>query len=240
MPAETADLHKLALALSRELPRKVEGDARARLEKIVRAKHYSVEASEAGRQGPAVNWRLSMNRSFTVPAVELAEGTPKSSVIVLADAGRTSMAADAARLLREGKRVIAVDPFYFGESRMATKDWLFAILMAALGERPLGIQASQVAATARWLEGRACRTVDILADGPRTGLAALVAAALEPKAIAGVTIRNGMRSLKEIIEKDLSADKTPELFCFGLLETFDIEQLSALAGRGKVKLENSR
>ncbi len=104
MPAGTADLHKLALSLSRDLPRKVEGDARARLEKVVRAKRYRVEATEAGRQGLAINWRLSMNRNFTVPAVELAEGTPKSSIIVLADAGRTSMAADAVRLLREGKR----------------------------------------------------------------------------------------------------------------------------------------
>jgi dienelactone hydrolase len=240
MPAETTDLHKLALSLSRDLPRKVEGDARARLEKVVHAKRFSVEAFETGRNALAVNWRLSMDRNFTVPAVELAEGTPKSSVIVVADAGRTSMAADAARLLREGKRVVAVDPFYFGESRMATKDWLFAILLAALGERPLGIQASQIAATARWLDGRRSGPVEILADGPRTGLAALVAAAIEPKAIAGVTVRNGMRSLKEIIEKDLSADKTPELFCFGLLETFDIDQLAALAGRDKVKLENGR
>ncbi len=123
---------------------------------------------------------------------------------------------------------------------MATKDWLFAILMAALGERPLGIQASQVVGTAKWLQSRHAGSVEIFADGPRTGLVALVAAALEPKAIAGVTIRNGMRSLKEIIEKDLSADKTPELFCFGLLETFDIDLLSALAGRDKVKLENGR
>jgi hypothetical protein len=206
----------------------------------VHAKRYRVEASETGRQGAATTWRLSMDRSFTVPAVELADGSPKSSVILLADAGRASMAADAARLLTEGQRVLAVDPFYFGESRMATKDWLFAILLAALGERPLGIQASQTAAAARWLQERRAGPVELLAEGPRTGLVALIAAALEPKAIAGVTIRNGMRSLKEVIEKDLTADKTPELFCFGLLENFDIDQLVALAGRDKVKLEGGR
>ena len=97
-----------------------------------------------------------------------------------------------------------------------------------------------MAATARWLEARGAGPVELLADGPRTGLAALVAAALEPKAVSGVTVRNGMRSLKEVIEKDFTADKTPELFCFGLLENFDIEQLSALAGREKVRLENGR
>ena len=37
-----------------------------------------------------------------------------------------------------------------------------------------------------------------------------------------------MASLKEVITQNLSADKTPELFCFGLLEEFDIPQIEAL------------
>ena len=35
--------------------------------------------------------------------------------------------------------------------------------------------------------------------------------------------------LKEVIEKNWSVTDKPELFCFGLLETFDIPQLEALA-----------
>ena len=34
--------------------------------------------------------------------------------------------------------------------------------------------------------------------------------------------------LKEVIEQDLPFERAPELFCFGLLERFDVPQLSAL------------
>ena len=37
-----------------------------------------------------------------------------------------------------------------------------------------------------------------------------------------------MASLKEVITKNLSPDKTPELFCFGLLEEFDIPQIEGM------------
>jgi len=51
-----------------------------------------------------------------------------------------------------------------------------------------------------------------------------------------------MDSLKEVIENNGSVDKTPELFCFGLLEHFDIPQLKAIAGEpaGSEPLEKSR
>jgi hypothetical protein len=125
--------------------------------------------------------------------------------------------------------VVAVDPFYFGESKIAKRDWLFAILVAALGERPLGLQASQVAATARWLRTeRNAGPVAVLAVGPRSSLFGSIAAALEPQSIAALETHGAMNSLKEVISRNLSADKTPELFCFGLLEEFDIPQIDAL------------
>jgi hypothetical protein len=148
----------------------------------------------------------------------------------VADSGRASVAAQAQRLVTEGKRVIALDPFYFGESKIVTRDWLFALLMDGLGKRPLGIQASQVAAVARWLHtDRGAGRVTIEAVGPRSSLFSLVAAALEPGAISGFHGQNAMSSLKEILSQDLTVDKSPELFCFGLLEEFDIPGLTALA-----------
>ena len=32
---------------------------------------------------------------------------------------------------------MAIDPFYFGESKISTHDFLYSILVAAVGERPL-------------------------------------------------------------------------------------------------------
>jgi hypothetical protein len=132
--------------------------------------------------------------------------------------------------------VVAIDPFFFGESQLGKRDYLFALLVAAVGERALGIQASQVAAAARWLHtGRRLGPVSLVSTGPRSSLFSLVAAALEPNAIAALETRQAMSSLREIIAKDLAAEQTPELFCFGLFEEFDIPQIAALVAPRPVK-----
>jgi hypothetical protein len=177
-----------------------------------------------------------MGDDWTAPAVELSPANPRSTVILVADGGRASAGPQARQLLAEGKRVLALDPFYFGESKITTRDWLFALLVAGLGDRPLGIEASQVAAAARWLQTeRRSGPVAILSVGPRSSLFSLVAAALEPGAIASLEGKNAMSSLKDVIRQDLTVDKFPELFCFGLLEEFDIPELSALVSQHPAK-----
>jgi hypothetical protein len=170
-----------------------------------------------------------MGGDWTVPAVELEPAQAKSTVLLIADEGLAGAASHAGHLLGQGKRVVALDPFYFGESKIAKRDWLFAILIAALGERPLGLQASQVAAAARWLQTeRRAGPATVVAIGPRSSLFGAIAAALEPQSIAALETHGAMSSLKEVITQNLSADKTPELFCFGLLEEFDVPQIDAL------------
>jgi len=125
--------------------------------------------------------------------------------------------------------VLAVDPFYFGESKIRERGYLFALVVSTLGDRPLGIQASQLTATARWLkDGHENVPVKIVAIGPRSSLISLVAAALEPTAIDRVELHGSFGSLREVIEQDRTVKDDPELFCFGLLEAFDIKQLVAL------------
>ena len=117
-------------------------------------------------------------------------------MILFSENGRKALAKESADLLKAGKRVLAVDPFYFGESKIRTHDFLFALLVGAVGERPLGIQASQIAAIARWARtefGNA--PVEVLAVGPRASLIALCAAALEPDAIAKLDLRDSLTSL---------------------------------------------
>jgi len=121
-----------------------------------------------------------------------------------------------------------MDPFYFGESALGERDFLFGLLVSALGERPLGVQASQVAASARWLAARHGSPVAIAARGPRTSLIALVAAALEPDAISGVELTGGWRTLREVLTRNISAEEMPEMFAFGLLAEFDVPQMERL------------
>ncbi len=164
------------------------------------------------------HWRFRMDNDWTVPAVEMSRAGSSSAVILIGDQGRAALTAQAQRLLSEGARVIAVDPFYFGESKITKRDFLFALLISSVGDRPLGIQASQITAIARWLKIPA----SIEAFGPRSSLIASVAAALEPRAIAAVKTHDALSSLRDVIDKNMTVDKAPELFSFGLLESFDI------------------
>lgn len=246
LPPENAGFHTWAARLMAPLPRTAElpiekiaaeawqSAARKQLRAVVRASDYGVHAQAVAaeqRDGiKATAWRLRIGEAWTVPVVEFAPASAKSTMLVVADEGRASAAAIAEIECRlaEGARVLTVDPFYFGEAKIASRDYLFALLLATVGERPLGIQAGQVAAVARWTQAAHSQPATVLAIGPRSSLFALVAAALEPQAVAGVDLHDSLGSLKEIIERNATVDQTPEAFCFGLLEQFDIRQLAAL------------
>jgi len=42
-------------------------------------------------------------------------------------------------------------------------------------------------------------------------------------------------SLREVIERNWGVNQTPEMFCFGLLEIFDVEHLAALVAPRPVR-----
>jgi hypothetical protein len=135
-----------------------------------------------------------------------------------------------ADLLNEWRLVVAIDPIYFGKSKIPQRDSLYALLVATVGDRPLGIQAGQIAAVARWLDEPRCHgPAQAIAVGPRSSLMALAAVALEEKSLAGAELNGSMRSLKEVIEQNRGVNEAPELFNFGLLEKFDITDLAALS-----------
>ena len=235
LPANNEDFHTVALKLAKGLPRAGQA-TREKLASVVRYRALPLEALNQGADQKdayrSVNWKLRIDGAWTIPAVEIYSGAPLSTAIVLADEGRAAASLKIAELIAQGKRVVAIDPFYFGESKLSKRDFLFAMLIAGLGERPLGLQAGQIASVARWLAvQRKLGPVSVHAVGPRTSLGALIAAALETKAIAGHTTDGGYVSLHEILGQNLSVDKAPELFCFGLLESFDIPQIEALARR---------
>ncbi len=235
MPADNGTFQSVALELARNLPRK-DAATRARLRELVRARDLTVDAVEAGSEeqnGVRVRyWKLRMDGAWTVPAVELIPPNPEGTSILVADGGRATVAAEAAGLLAKNQRVLALDPFYFGESKIGRRDFLYSILIGSLGERPLGLQAGQIAAAARWLRQRdPGQPVGVVASGRRTSLVALVAAALDNNAIGSHSLSGAFGSLKEIITKNITEEQAPELFCFGLLESFDIPQLEALTAR---------
>jgi hypothetical protein len=137
-------------------------------------------------------------------------------------------------LLEPDTRVIAVDLFYFGECKIRQRAYLFALLVATVGERSLGIQSSQLAAVARWAAG-SNSTVALHTDGPRHAAIGLVASNLEPDKISHIVQHDVKWGLADVIKNNQSFEQAPELFCFGLLEQFDSDRLVQVAGAGRVR-----
>ena len=253
-PPDNLSLHSLALSLSRSLPRDDDfpkdkdaargrrDDRRARLRSLLHARTFDAEAEKVGsdeHEGLKVTyWRLRLGNTWSVPVVELVLGETKSTALMIADEGRKSLADRVKSALGRGERVLVVDPFYVGESKPADHDYLWALMLATVGDRPLGLQAGELAAVARWGKaGGRDRPLSLVSRGRRTSVMALAAAALEDSAIDEVNAVEPLGSLKELIEAKTSYTAAPELFCFGLLQEFDVRQLAALSAPRKVAFE---
>jgi hypothetical protein len=239
LPESNAGFHTVAMKLAADLPlpsiAAIE-PRRARLGELVHARDYVVQdgklAHTEEQGGVQVNfWRLKIGDAWTVPAVELVPENASGTTLLVSDKGRAASTEKVAALLAEKQRVVAIDPFYFGESQIKPKAELYGLMVAAVGERPLGVQASQIRAVARMLHGQEAKPVKVVALGRRTGLGALVAAAIDPVSISGIAVDQPFTSLKQIIEENLEIPNGPELFTFGLLEEFDIPQIEALVGQ---------
>ena len=256
LPPDQASLHSLAMDLAKDLPRDRvlptektaalawQADRRERLTRVVRAHEYVVRPEATGtesRDGISARlWKLRMEGSWTIPAVELSKGKSTGTTILLVDAGRKEGTSVAEGLLASGRTVVAVDPFDQGESKIAQKGWLWNLFASTVGERPLGLAASQVASVARWASAGSPELgpASIVAVGPNSSLIALVAAGLEPKAIGELDLRDALPSLKSHIVAKTVFESSPLSFCFGLLEVVDIPELLALSAPRRVQLRS--
>ena len=246
LPADNAAFSKLASAFAADLPRlppiptdrdgvaKYVGELTRRLRAAIRPRRWDATSRTVGDAklgATSVAYReLAVGGEWTLPAVDISpaagpDGKRPRVAMVVADGGRASASRQIGALVAAGRRVLAIDPFYLGESKIRSRPYLFALLVATVGDRPAGIQASQVAAIARWAAEDAGEAVDVVAIGKSSTLFALMAAALERDAIAGVELHGSRGSLKEIIAEKKGVNQAIELCCFGLLRDLDIAQL---------------
>jgi len=260
LPKDTLDMNTLAKQLAKTLPRDADwptapdqavrwqaGRRKAVAEVLRIAPGMTVDPRFSPRFEPkhaekdgikATFWQLKLNERWTVPVIELLKGESKGTTILIADQGRAATAAEAERLLSAGQRVLAVDVYDFGEAHPKSRAYLWALLLATVGDRPLGLQANQLLSVARWAGGEKKSPVAIVADGPRSSIIALAAAALDENAISRVELVNPLGSLKEVIEGNRTIEQSPELFCFGLLERFDVRHMAALIAPRPVVVRN--
>jgi hypothetical protein len=246
MPTMNQDFHTLAVKLSESLPHSVARPAeksaveqwrkveQEKLRAVVRPISGTVtgEKLACSMEGATTvtQWKLKIGNDWNLPAVEFSAGDSTKWTVVINDAGRKQSADKIRELLQQGYRVLAVDPFYFGEASFAELGYLWALMVSTVGERPLGVQAGQILSITEWIHQEFRPTsVSLVTAGPRTGVIGLVARALNPQQISGVEENQPLGSLKDVIHGNYAIEQAPELFCAGLLEVTDLPQLRDLA-----------
>ncbi len=227
LPEENGGFNSIALGLMETLPKPFEGDKPRRLLEIVSAKNYTAKAKRVRGEGAMVHFQFQVGDDWTLPGTVFTPDAPMATTLLIADAGRKAQAERVESLLAKGRRVVAFDPFFFGESKIKSRDFLHVILMHAAGERALGVQASQISAVAEWAKKQYKQPVELMSAGPRLSVAARLAA-VQSNAISALKLHDPMKSLKEVIRENKGANHMPEMMCFGLLESFDLPQIEAL------------
>ncbi len=210
-------------------------ERRAVLERIVRPYGMALRgdmASDARDAGLRSTTYVLTNDEWSLPAVHLV---PQDAVdgrvtIVIADEGMASMGPVIERLIAEKRQVVAVDPVFMGRTQPhESKGDRLAMVMNMTGQPALGVQAAQLVAVCQWVRDAGhISEIAIYAKGCNAGLASLVAIAASPGTAGDLTLEDMPVSLGALIETGVSYAKYPAVFCYGLLEQFDVSELEAL------------
>jgi hypothetical protein len=157
---------------------------------------------------------------------------------VVRDEGKKAAAVEVSDRVNRGEQVLAVDLVFTGDAWSKIGSAGYQQILHGMGDRPLGLEAAQFLALARWIRGQTeNRSVRVESSGIRNQVAALVAVALEPEIFSEVVVRQGMSSLAYLLERPVEFHLAPELFCFELYKNFDVDRLGALATPARVRNE---
>jgi hypothetical protein len=161
------------------------------------------------------------------------------ATIILDDKGKGITAFPVADRLNRGEQVVAVDLPFQGASWKQEESYLFEQMIYTTGDRPLGIEAAHLIGIANWLKQRGAASVRVEASGMRNQVVTMVAAALDPSMFSEVVVRNGIPSLRYLIDKPVPYMEAPDLFCLDLYKVTDLDRLSELSAPTTVRKLNS-
>jgi dienelactone hydrolase len=224
---------------------------REKLRKLVRYQPTSLKhpwavanSKDQGVETRSYRFELSNGLSATgvwVKAITAPDNAP--ATVVLKDEGKESAAAEVSERVNRGEQVLALDVLFTGDAspegpQAKDKPQYLAQLMTTMGERPLGVEVSQLIAITQWLQ----RTghpgkIRLESTGMRNQVRALIASALEPTLYSEVVVHQGIRSLSYLLDAPVLFDRAPDLFCLDLYKEFDVARLAALSEPTKLAQE---
>jgi dienelactone hydrolase len=223
---------------------------RENLRKVVRytpvtAKQWWPEANTYHSEVESVSYRFEMSNGLSATGVWLKDTGTRSAApltIVLNDKGKKAAGeerwdhvSEVGACLDRGEQVLALDLLFSGDGLPDQPAHLFSEMLAASGDRPLGLEAAQLVGIAQWARQQfQPARIRVEATGPGSQVRALVAAALEPSLFSEVAAHGGMKSLGYLLEKPVTYEASPDLFCLDLYRDLDLDSLAAIAEPAKV------
>ncbi len=256
LPEGNLDFHRLALGLADQCARaraepsfpsghdspgpEAIAARRQRLTELIRSEQGSAQAalldrttyvSHSGQLGSAAWYRLIYGAHWTIPVTVIAPQESKQCTLLLSDAPE-GLAERARPLLEASKTVIVAHLYSLGaaEVRAADPAVTYGLALDTVGRRPLGLLVDELLATVGWIKEQfPGRPVGVVTYGPRSGLAALAAQAIQPRCFGSLESHEALETLREVIDRDWTAEAGVDLFCFGLLAEFEVDDLAALA-----------
>src|SRR5215469_7011364 len=212
---------------------------RRRLRDVVRYKPVELQdtwtvAMAKHRDLQSISYLYQLNNGQSASGIwlrSILQSSDRSPVtIVLNDDGKEGCTQAALERFSRGEQVLALDLMFMGSAWKGKDPFLFAQILDSLGDRSLGMEAAQLIRIAQWAQHKAnVDKVRLEVSGIRNQAVALVVAALEPRLFSEVVVRDGIRSFSYVLEKPVTFEQAPELFCLDLYKDFDIDRLEALA-----------
>ena len=208
---------------------------RERLRKVVRYTPVSVQKvwllnNDTTRDVESLLQRFDFSNGLSAAGVWLkAVSAPLNApaTIVLNDRGYKASAAVVSENINRGGQVLALDLLFNGAAAPENAaSW--ELLTATTGDRPLGLEVSQLVAISRSLKSRTGK-ITVVTEGLRSQVIALVAAALEPDMFASIENRAAIGSLSQLFRKGVPFRSAPELFCLDFYKYFDLDRLALMA-----------
>ena len=195
-----------------------------------------------GRGLETLSYRLDFSNGLSATGVWLkAIAAPANApaTLVLNDKGRKAAGEAVSDRVNRGEQVLALDVVFNGETVPQSPDPTdYELILASMGDRPLGLEVGQLIGAAKWLAQISGQVhLRLEAAEMRSQVVALVAAALEPKLFSEVAITGGMHSLGFLLDAEVPFRSAPELFCLDLYKDFDLDHFRAMAAPTKVREE---
>jgi dienelactone hydrolase len=203
---------------------------------IGNTKHSAVES---------ISYRFLMSNGLSATGMWLkdiptAEGAPLT--IVINDKGIKKSAVETwdrmpeiAFRMDRSEQVLVLDLVFTGDAAPDGLQVLFPEMLAAAGNRSLGLEVAQLIALSNWARERFhAPSVRTESTGIRSQMEALISSALVPHLFSEVSVQGGMHSLSYLLDKPVDYQEFSDLFCLDLYKEFDLDRIIAIAEPTKI------